>query len=52
MSVQVGEATGPAIRAAGRAIRSQVLRRRGPGVGRGVLMSAGIWVGAMVSGSA
>ena len=52
MSVQVGEAAGQAIRLSGRAIRSQVLRRRGPGVGRGVLMSGGSWVGAMVSGSA
>lgn len=52
MSVQVGEATGPAIRLSGRAMRSQVWRRPVPGVGRGVWIVGWIWVGAIVSGSA
>ena len=52
MSVQVGGATGRAIRSSGRAQGSRVLRRRGPGVGRRVLMPVGIWVRSMVSGSA
>ena len=52
MSVQVGGATGRAMRSSGRAMRSQVLRRLSRYVGRRVLMPVGIWVRAMASRSA